>query len=131
MIEGQHAEFVGGIQQLEEKLFDRRAGIGEPLTIHAVAHVEQHGQADRHAFVRELRHGLALAVLVDLECVFGKAGHQPAVMIYHGGGDADEVNARTERVGWCRGAPLRCKSDAGERRDKHPEPAAHDGRLEG
>ena len=69
MVEGHQEELVGRIEQLEQELVDRRARIVHPLAEHAVADVEQHAEADRHALARELRDGLPHAVLVDLERV--------------------------------------------------------------
>src|SRR5688572_31000156 len=46
---------------------DRAAGVDNRLAAHAVAGVEQHAQADRHAFIGELGDGLRDVVFEDLE----------------------------------------------------------------
>ena len=59
VVERHQEVLVGRVEQLEEKPLDRRARVLDPLAEHAVADVEQHAQADRHAFVGELRDLLA------------------------------------------------------------------------
>ena len=63
-----------GFEQLEQEPLDRRARVDDALAEHAVADVEQHAEPDRHALVGELRDGLRLAVLVDLERLTRQAG---------------------------------------------------------
>ena len=125
MVERDHAELIGRIEQREEEPFDGGARVDEPLAEHAVAHVQQDGDADRHALARELRDGLPLAVLVDLEGVFGESGHQAAVLIEDGGGDADQIDARLEEIMRRGRLILRGHGRAGERRHEQPEAAAH------
>ena len=93
VIEREHEELVRWIHQLEEELLDGAAGIDYALAEHAVAHVQQHAETDGHAFVRELRDRLQLAVLVDLERLPGQAQRETAVGIEHGGCERDHVDA--------------------------------------
>ena len=67
VVERQHEELVGRVEQVEEEPVDRRARVLDALAEHAVADVEQQAEADRHALVRELRDRLLLAVLEDFE----------------------------------------------------------------
>ena len=81
VIERHHERGIFGSQQVEEKSFDRRAGVEDPLAEHAVADVEEHAQSHRHAIVRELRDRLRFAVLEDGEGVFWQVRDQPAVAV--------------------------------------------------
>ena len=67
MVERHQEELVGRVEQIEQEPLDRRARVLDALAEHAVADVEQHAEADRHALVRELRDRLRVAVLEDLE----------------------------------------------------------------
>ena len=55
MVERGEEELVRGVQKGEEEALDGGARIHDPLTEHAVAHVEQHAQAYGHALVGEDR----------------------------------------------------------------------------
>ena len=98
MIEREHEELVRWIHQLEEELLDGAAGVDYALPEHAVAHVQQDAETDGHAFVRELRNGLQLAVLVNLERLPGKAQRETPVGIEHGGCERDNVDAGTQHA---------------------------------
>ena len=97
VVEGEDEELVRRIEQLEEKPVDGGTRILDALAIHAVADVEQHAEADRHALARELRHGLAFAVLEDVERVAVEPRDQAAFGITHGGRHADHLDAGFEQ----------------------------------
>jgi hypothetical protein len=98
MVEGDEKEFVGGIEQLEQETIDRRARVLDALAEHAVADVEQHAQADRHALVRELRHGLFDAVLVHLERLAFQVEERMPLVIRDRRRDAGDLHTRLEGV---------------------------------
>ena len=87
-----------GSSSSNRKRVDRGARIVHPLAEHAVADVEQHAEADRHALAGELGDGLADAVLVDLERVAVEAGHRMTVAIGDRRGDAGDFDAGLERA---------------------------------
>ena len=99
MVERHQEELVGGIEQIEQKAVDRRAGVLDPLAEHAVADVEEHTEADRHALARELRDRLAHAVFEELEGLPLEAGDEVPVLV--GDRRRDEMfrtaNARLQR----------------------------------
>ena len=55
VVERHQEELVGRIEQLEQEPLDRGARVLDPPAEHAVADVEQHAEADRHALAGELR----------------------------------------------------------------------------
>ena len=98
VVERHHEELVGGIEQVEQEPVDGRARVLDPLAEHAVADVEQHAEADRHALVGELRDRLLHAVLEDLERLARQAGDQMPFGVGDGGGDAGELDAGLEQA---------------------------------
>jgi hypothetical protein len=96
MVEREDEELVGRIEQIGEETIDGGARVLDALAEHAVADVEQQAEADRDAFIGELRDGLGLAVFEDLERFARKSRDQVAFGVGDGGGDADELDARLE-----------------------------------
>ena len=123
MIERQHAEFVFGLEQLEEESLHRGTRIDEPLPEHAVADVEQHGEADRHALVGELADGLPLAVFEDFECLSWQAADEVSFFIDDRGGDGDEIDARAEA--WSAVLRENCRAGHQGGNQRQTEGAAH------
>ena len=68
---------------------------------HAVAGVEQHAKADRHALVGELRDRLRHAVLEDFEVVLGEVRNEAPVRVGHGDGDENGCRAPTRKICVC------------------------------
>ena len=98
VIEREHEELVVGVQELEEEPFDGRSRVDHALAEHAVAHVEQDAEADRHALVRELGDRLRLAVLEHLEGLARKADREAALRVEDRRRDGDDVDARPEHT---------------------------------
>ena len=98
VVERRHEYFVAALEQAGHEAIHRPARLDDRLPAHAVAGIEQHAEADRHALIRELGNRLRDVVLEDLEVVPGEAGHQPALGVHHRDGDLDGVDARPERL---------------------------------
>ncbi len=98
MIEGEHEELIVGVQELEEELLDRGPRVDHAPAEHAVAHVEEHAEADRNALVRELRDRLRLAILEHLEGLARKAMREAALRVEDRGGDGHHVDARPQHT---------------------------------
>ena len=96
MIEQHQRELVVARHQLEEEAVERAPRVLQPLADHAVADVEQHGEADRHALAGELRDGLRQAVFEHLEVVLRQIGHEPAAGVGDRGGDRHDLDAGLE-----------------------------------
>jgi len=112
-------------EQLEEEAVEGVAGVLEAFADHAVADVQQDGQADRDARRGKLRHGLLDAVLVDLELVGRQVRHQLAVGIRHRGRHRNQLNPRLEVLLPARGPIRRLPDDGscrpGERTERTTE----------
>ena len=93
-------------EQLEEEAIEGMTGVLEALADHAVADVQQDGQADGDARRGKLRHGLLDAVLVDFELVGRQVRHELAVGIRHRGRHGDQLHPRLEVLLSARG-PIR------------------------
>ncbi len=92
--EAADAGLVGRQQPLDELLGARRDE-AEAL-LHAAAAVEHHDHGDGLRLGGKERDRLKLAVVVDLEVVFGEVGHQPAGRVGDGGVDRDRARAALE-----------------------------------
>jgi hypothetical protein len=121
MVERHQEELVGGIEQLEQELVDRRARIVHPLAEHAVADVEQHAEPDRHALVGELRHRLQDAVLVDLKRLAPESGDRVSFLVDDRRRDAGDLDAGLKQAAVGDGRLLRDETGRGERRDQEGE----------
>ena len=63
VIERHQRELVLGPEQVSNEMIDRLARVCDAASKHAVARIEQNGEAHRHALRRELRDRLAFTVL--------------------------------------------------------------------
>ncbi len=122
VVERDEEEFIRRIEQPEQELADRSARVLDALAVHAVADVEQHTQTDRDAIVRELRHLLLDAVLVDVERLARQVGDEVAFGVGDGRRDAGELDTRGERTLGAEGRRLRREAcgrggDENERRE--------------
>ena len=111
VVEHHQRVLVVSRQQLEQEAVQRLSRIGQPQADHAVADIEQHGQADRHALVRELGDRLRQAVFEELELVLRKVGDQPPFGVGDGHGDRDDLDAGLEALpGRLRQHPARAEA---------------------
>jgi len=72
---------------------DGQPRVLDPPAEHAVADVEEHPEAERHALVGELRDGLRHAVLVHLERLTGQSLDEVALLVEDGRRDAGDLDA--------------------------------------
>jgi len=97
VVERDEEELVGFVEQREEEAAHGGAGVRDALAVHAVADVEQQAQTDRDALVRERRHVLLLAVLVDCERLAWQTGDEMAFLVRDRGRKAGQLDAGRER----------------------------------
>jgi hypothetical protein len=124
VIEKHERELVVARHQLEVEAVECAPRVLQPLAHHAVADIEQNGEADRHALAGELRDGLREAVFEDLEVVLREIRHEPAAGVGDRGGDRDDLDAGLELRRLRRGLrPNDCtaREDRGRRRDERHE----------
>ena len=98
MVERADKCLIARIEQVGHEAIERAAGVNDWLAAHAVADVEQHAHADGRPLVGELRDGLLVAVLEDLEVVLRQAGDQPVVVVGDGDRDFNGGDAASERL---------------------------------
>ena len=98
MIEGKDEILVGVVQQVEEEILHGGVGIFQALAEHAIAGVEENGEADRNALVRKLRDGLCLPVFVYLERVTPQVGHQPSLVVAYRRRNTRDLYARPKEA---------------------------------
>src|SRR4029450_8374655 len=98
MIEGKDEILVGVVQQVEEEILHGGVGIFQALAEHAIAGVEENGEADRNALVRKLRNGLCLPVFVYLERVTPQVGHQPSLVVAYRRRNTRDLYARPKEA---------------------------------
>ena len=98
MVERHQEEFVGGVEQVEQKPVHGGARIFDAAAEHTVADIEEHAQTDGDALARELGDGLRVAVLEYFEGLAREVGDQVALAVSDGGGDAGDFDAGLERT---------------------------------
>ena len=98
MIEGKDEILVGVVQQIEEEILHGGVGVFQTLAEHAIAGVEENGQADRNALVRKLRDGLCLPVFVHLERFAPQVGHQASLVVAYRRRNTRDLDARPKKA---------------------------------
>ena len=113
MVEDEDEDLVPGVEQVGHKPVEREPCIIDALPVHALAHIEHHPHAERHAVACKVRHALLHAILEHLEILARKVTNQTPVLIDHRDGHLDEIDTGTENVVVWRATSLR--ADAGGR----------------
>ena len=85
--------FIFAIEQIEEKPVERPACSTNLLASHAAARIEGDTEADRNAFVVEVRDALLDAVLVDAKVLTPEIRYEAAGSIGDRGGHVDQLHA--------------------------------------
>ena len=85
-----------GFKQREQEPLDGGPGVDDALAEHAVADVEQHAQADRHALVGEDRIVCSRPSSQIPNASRGRSGHQVPLGVEHRRRDHHEVDAGLE-----------------------------------
>ena len=100
IVEPVEKHFVVRIVQLIEEAVERFARGDHLFAFHAPARVEDDAEADRYAFVVEVRDRLKLIVLIDAKVFLVQTGDEPTVLIGDRRGDVNELDAglETERL---------------------------------
>ncbi len=93
MVERGDEELVRGVQKGEEEALDGGARVHDPLTEHAVAHIEQDAQAYGHALVGEDRDLLLGAVFPDPERLLRESRDQMPFRVEDRRRDHDDVDS--------------------------------------
>jgi len=93
VVERHQEEFVGGVEQVEQKPVHGGARIFDAAAEHTVADIEEHAQTDGDALARELGDGLPIAVLKYFEGVARQVDDQMTLAVGDGGGDASDLDA--------------------------------------